>query len=113
MTLASITIPVTVLLLHEDVLCRLSVAGLDIHAQLLVKSQLLFEMAPHLREFVEPRHRWASAAWWHKSSSGSELLGAEATQTLHSCVGSWRRVVRALRVIADPGTAPVAWRLLT
>jgi hypothetical protein len=44
------------LLLHRDVLCRPSVAGLGTHAQLLVKKgQLLVELAPHLRELVEPR----------------------------------------------------------
>jgi hypothetical protein len=32
--------------------------------------------------------RWASAARWHGAGSGSELLDAGATQTLHSRVGS-------------------------
>jgi hypothetical protein len=32
-----VSIPLTGLLLHRDVLCRSSVAGLGIHAQLLVK----------------------------------------------------------------------------
>jgi hypothetical protein len=51
-----VSIPLTGLLLHRDVLCRLSVAGLGIHAQILVKKgQLLVDLAPCLREFVEPR----------------------------------------------------------
>jgi hypothetical protein len=36
-TLASVAVPLTVLLLHGDVLCRSSVVGLGIHAQCLVK----------------------------------------------------------------------------
>jgi hypothetical protein len=51
-----VTIPLAGLLLHRDVLCKSLVAGLGIHAQLLVKKgQLLVELAPCLREFVEPR----------------------------------------------------------
>jgi hypothetical protein len=51
----AVAIPLTRLLLHEDVLCRSSVVGLSIHAQLLVKkSQLLVELAPRLYELVEP-----------------------------------------------------------
>jgi hypothetical protein len=54
--LTPVAIPLTVPLLHGDVLCRSSVVGLGIHAQLLVKKgQLLVELAPHLRELVEPR----------------------------------------------------------
>jgi hypothetical protein len=41
-------------------------------------------------------HRWVSTPRWRGASSGSELLDIEATQMLHSRVGSWRRVVRAL-----------------
>jgi hypothetical protein len=33
---------------------------------------------------------------WRGAGSSSELLDAEATQTLHSRVGSCRRMVRAL-----------------
>jgi hypothetical protein len=37
-------------------LCRLSVVGLWVHPQLLVKDdQLLVELAPGLREFIKPR----------------------------------------------------------
>jgi hypothetical protein len=40
----------------RDVLCRPSVAGLGIHAQLLVKKgQLLVKLAPCLHEFIESR----------------------------------------------------------
>jgi hypothetical protein len=54
--LASVVVPLTELLLHRDVLCRLSIAGLGIHAQLLVnKGQLLVELAPRLRKVVESR----------------------------------------------------------
>jgi hypothetical protein len=35
--LTLVAVPLTGLLLHRDVLCRPSVTGLDIHAQLLVK----------------------------------------------------------------------------
>jgi hypothetical protein len=55
-TLASVAVPLSGPLLHRDVLCRPSAAGLGIHAQLLVKKgQLLIELAPRLREFVESR----------------------------------------------------------
>jgi hypothetical protein len=40
--------------------------------------------------------RWASTPRWRGVGSGSELLDKEATQMLHSLVGSWCRVVRAL-----------------
>jgi hypothetical protein len=54
--LAPVVVPLTGLLLHEDVLRRPSVAGLGIHAQLLVKKgQLLVELAPHLCELEERR----------------------------------------------------------
>jgi hypothetical protein len=54
--LASVTIPLMGFLLHGDVLCRPSVMGLGIHAQLLVKKgQLLVELVPGLREFIESR----------------------------------------------------------
>jgi hypothetical protein len=53
--LTPVAIPLTGLLLHEDVLCRSSVARLSIHPQFLVKKgQLLVELAPRLRELVEP-----------------------------------------------------------
>jgi hypothetical protein len=56
MALAPVAVPLTGPFLHGDVLCRPSVARLGIHAQLLVKKvQLLVELAPHLRELVEPR----------------------------------------------------------
>jgi hypothetical protein len=52
-TLPPVAVPLPELLLHGDVLCRSSVVGLDIHAQLLVKKgQLLVELAPRLRELV-------------------------------------------------------------
>jgi hypothetical protein len=47
------------------------------------------------------------------AGSSSKLLNAEATQMSHPRVGSGRRVVRALRVVVDPGAASVARRLLT
>jgi hypothetical protein len=54
--LASVTVHLAGLLLHRTVLCRSSVAGLGIHAQLLVnKGQLLVELASRLREFIESR----------------------------------------------------------
>jgi hypothetical protein len=54
--LAPLTVPVTGLLLHRNVLCRLSVVGLWVHSQLLVKDgQLFVELALGLREFVESR----------------------------------------------------------
>jgi hypothetical protein len=54
--LTPVAIPLTGPLLHGDVLCRSSVAGLSIHAQLLaMKGQLLVELAPRLRELVESR----------------------------------------------------------
>jgi hypothetical protein len=52
----SVVVPHTGPLLHRDVLCRLSVAGLSIHAQLLVKKgHVLVKLAPRLREFVKLR----------------------------------------------------------
>jgi hypothetical protein len=54
--LASVVVPLVGLLLHRNVLCRSSIAGLGIHAQLLVKKgYLLVELASCLREFVESR----------------------------------------------------------
>jgi hypothetical protein len=54
--LPPLAVPLTGLLLHRNVLCRLSVAGLWIHFQLLVKDgQLFIELALGLCEFVEPR----------------------------------------------------------
>jgi ribosomal protein S27E len=54
-TLTPVAIPLTMLLLHGDVLFRSSVVGLGIYAQLLVKKgQLLVELAPRLCELVEP-----------------------------------------------------------
>jgi hypothetical protein len=51
--LTPVAIPLTGLLLHGDVLCRLLVAALDIRPQFLVKKgQLLVELAPRLRELV-------------------------------------------------------------
>jgi hypothetical protein len=51
--LAPLTVPLTGLLLHRDVLCRLSVTELWIQSQLLVKDgQLFVELALGLREFV-------------------------------------------------------------
>jgi hypothetical protein len=53
--LASLAVPFAGLPLHGDVLFRLSVAGLRVHLQLLVKKgQLLVELALGLRELVEP-----------------------------------------------------------
>jgi hypothetical protein len=70
--LTPVSIPLTGPLLHRDVLCRSSIAGLDIHAQLLVKKgQLLVELAPRLCELVEPRPPLASAARWRGAGSGS------------------------------------------
>jgi hypothetical protein len=95
--LASLAVPFAGLPLHGDVLFRLSVAGLRVHLQLLVKKgQLLVELALGLRELVEPCRRWASVARWRGPGSGSELLDVEATQMLHSRVGSRCRLVRAL-----------------
>jgi hypothetical protein len=52
-TLPPVVVPLPELLLDGDVLCRSSVVGLDIHAQLFVKKgQLLVELAPRLRELV-------------------------------------------------------------
>jgi hypothetical protein len=54
--LAPLAITFTGLLLHRDILCRSSVTRLGVHPQLLVKKgQLLVELAPRLRELVEPR----------------------------------------------------------
>jgi hypothetical protein len=75
--------------------------------------QLLVELVLGLREFVKPHHRWASAAWWRGAGSESELLKADATQTLHSRMGSCCRVAGVLQVVADPEVAPAARRLLT
>jgi hypothetical protein len=50
---------------------------------------------------------------WRGAGSGSELLDVGATQMLHSRVGSRCRVVRALRVVVDPGATLVARKLLT
>jgi hypothetical protein len=47
--LAPVAIPLTGLLLYEDVLCRSSVMGLGIHPQFFVKkSQLLVKLEPRL-----------------------------------------------------------------
>jgi hypothetical protein len=55
-TLALVAIPLTRLLLHRDILCRLPVAGLGVHPQLLVKEgQLVVELALRLHELVESR----------------------------------------------------------
>jgi hypothetical protein len=54
--LLPLAVPLTGLLLHRDILCRLSVAGLWIQPQLLVKDvQLFVELALGLREFIELR----------------------------------------------------------
>jgi hypothetical protein len=54
--LTPVAIPLAGLLLHRDILCRLSVARLGVHPQFLVKKgQLLVELAPCLRELVKPR----------------------------------------------------------
>jgi hypothetical protein len=53
---ASITVPLMGLALHQHALCRLSFAWLGFQAELSVlKGQLLIELVPCLREFVEPR----------------------------------------------------------
>jgi hypothetical protein len=50
-----LAIPLTGLLLHGDVRCRSSVAGLGVHPQILVKKgQLLVELAHGLCELIEP-----------------------------------------------------------
>jgi hypothetical protein len=55
-TLTPVAIPLMGLLLQGNVLCRSSVAGLGIHAHLLVKKgQLLVELAPRLCELIETR----------------------------------------------------------
>jgi hypothetical protein len=77
------------------------------------KGQLLVELALGLCELVEPRPSLGVGALWRGAGSGSELLDVEATQTLHSRVESRYRVVCALRVVIDPGAAPVARKLLT
>jgi hypothetical protein len=52
----SLVVPLAGLLLHRDVMCGSSVAGLNIHAQLVVKKgYLLVELASPLCEFVESR----------------------------------------------------------
>jgi hypothetical protein len=52
----SLAVPLVGLLLHRNVLCRLSIVWLRVHPQLLVKNgQLLIELALGLRELVEPR----------------------------------------------------------
>jgi hypothetical protein len=105
--LKSIVVLLTGLLLHRDVLCRQSVARLVIHAKLLVKKgQLLVELALASASSSSRARYWASAVGWRRADSGLELLDAEATQTLHSCVGLCRRVVRALQVVVDPRAAP-------
>jgi hypothetical protein len=54
--LVLIAIPLAGVPLHRNVLRRLSIAGLGIHAELLAqKGQLLVELASRLREFVKPR----------------------------------------------------------
>jgi hypothetical protein len=54
--LAPLAIPLMGLLLHGDVLCRSSAAGLGVHPRFLVnKGQLLIELALGLRELVKPR----------------------------------------------------------
>jgi hypothetical protein len=53
--LPSLVVALSGLLLHRNVLRRLSVEGLWVHPQLLVKDgQLLVELAPGLRKLVEP-----------------------------------------------------------
>jgi hypothetical protein len=53
--LPPLAVPLAGLLLHRNVLCRLSIARLWVHPQLLVKKgQLLVELALGLRELVEP-----------------------------------------------------------
>jgi hypothetical protein len=52
--LPALAIPLTELLLHRNVLCRLSIVRLWVHPQLLVKKgQLLVELALGLRKLVE------------------------------------------------------------
>jgi hypothetical protein len=54
--LPPLVIPLTRLLLHRNLLCRLPVAGLWVQSQFLVKNgQLFIELALSLREFVELR----------------------------------------------------------
>jgi hypothetical protein len=115
--LAPFAIPFTGLLLHWDILCRSSVMGLGVHPHLLVKKgQLLVELVPRLRELVEPRPSLGvggAVVRWREADSGSELLDVEATQTLHSRVGSRWHVACVLRVDVDSGAALVSRRLLT
>jgi hypothetical protein len=95
--LASVAVSLAGLLLHRKVLSRSSVAVLGIHVQLLMeKGQLLVELASRLREFLEPHPPLGVGGAVARSRLWSELLDAEATQTLHSRMGSCRHVVRAL-----------------
>jgi hypothetical protein len=87
--LVPVAIPLTGLLPHEDVLCRSSVAGLDIHPQFLVKKgQLLVELVPHLRELVEPRPPLGV--------SGAEPTPVRSCSMLRPrrrCIPTWGHVV--------------------
>jgi hypothetical protein len=102
------------LLLHRDVLCKLSVAGLRVHPQLLVmKGQLLVALALGLRELVEPRPSLdvsgAVARCW--------LQFRAARCQVHADVALPRRVTLQ-RGPCPPshhgsGAAPVVHKLLT
>jgi hypothetical protein len=111
--LASVAIPLTGFLLHRDVLCMLSVAGLGIHAQLLVKKgQLLIELVPRLRELVES---------WPPLGVGGAVARSRLRFGAARCEGhadvAFPPGIVSLRGPRPPsrrtGAAPVAQRLLT
>jgi hypothetical protein len=53
--LPPLVVPLAGLLLHWNILCRLSITRLGVYPQLLVKKgQLLVKLALGLRELVEP-----------------------------------------------------------
>jgi hypothetical protein len=111
---ASIVIPLSGMALHGYALRKLSIARLDIHVELLVQQGLLLvELASRLREFVKPRTPLGVGA----AVARSRLRFGAARHSGHADValprGSWRRTNRALRVVVDPGAAPVVRRPLT
>jgi hypothetical protein len=112
--LLPLVVPLTGLLLHQDHVCVLPVAGLWVLPQLVVKDgQLFVKLTFGFHELINSCPRWASVAQRRGAGSSSELLEAEAMQTLHSRTGSRGCAVDVLRVVAASDAAPVARRLLT
>jgi hypothetical protein len=89
MTLAPIAVPLAGLLLHRNVLRRSSIAGLGIHAQLLVeKGQLLVELASHLCEFVESRPPLGVG-----SAEPAPIRSCSMRRPRRCCIPTWGHVV--------------------